>query len=210
MVGQKAEGSPIRIIVEATAFFLSGLFLIDSSIYRFPVSDVYTQFERVTYILTIDSWDTLFIGALLALTGFVYLLSTFVSKLKVLFDKDKQYEKFLVAFLFGAVLTEIIKLIFETMDTLPLFIITIAFAALVLIVIVLKNLSVFNNIGQLFSMSCAMIAMFISAQFPYRPIIRTRWDLVPIFFIALLLLLRAAYLFLKKTKNTGGPEKATD
>jgi hypothetical protein len=202
----KKEKEPVRVVVEATAYFLSGLFLLTTTIIHVSGSDISLEIPSTNVSLAIGSWLTLFIGSLLTLTGFVYLCSTFIKPLSILFDINKQYEKYLVAFLFATVTTEVVKRIVEIRNILPLLIISIAFAVLILVVIVIKSLSVFNNISQLVSMSCAMVAMGIFAVFSSYPL-SIRWDLFTILVITLLLLLRAASLFYKKPKEINDTTK---
>jgi hypothetical protein len=201
MPEKKTEEAPIKIIAESAAFFLAGLFLITTTIVHVSGSNISIEIPSSTVTLAIGSWLTLFIGSLLALVGFLYLGSTFIKGLNNLFDKDKPYEKWLTAFLFATVVTEVIKRVFEIKDVLPLFIVTLIFAILVIAVIIIKSLSVFKNIGQLISMSCAMIAMGIFAIFSSYPL-SIRWDIFTIFLITLLLLLRAGSLFYKKPKES--------
>jgi len=206
MIEQKTDEAPIRIVVEATAFFLSGLFLITTTIVHVSGSNVSIEIPSSNITLAIGSWLTLFIGSLLTITGFLYLGSTFVKALSSLFDKNKQYEKYLVAFLFATVVTEVVKRIIEIKDIKPLFFITLAFAILIIVVIIVKSLSVFKNIGQLISMSLAMVAMGIFTVFSSYPL-SIRWDLFTILLITLLLLLRAASLFYKKPKEINDTTK---
>jgi cell surface protein SprA len=116
MADQKTDEAPFRTIVEAAAYFLSGLFLITTTIIHVSGTDVSIEIPNTTVTLAIGSWLTLFIGSLLALTGFLYLSSTIISPLKVLFDKKAKFEKWIFAFLFATVMTEVIKKVFELYD----------------------------------------------------------------------------------------------
>jgi hypothetical protein len=197
---QKIEKAPIRIIVEATAYFLAGLYLITTTIVHVSGLEISLEIPDSNVTLAIGSWLTLFIGSVLTLTGFLLLFSTLIKRLSTILDKNNLFEKWLVAFLFATVVTEVVKRIIEISNVKPLFYISIAFGILIFIVIVVKSLPVFKNVGQLISMSIAMLTMGVFTIFSSYPL-NIRWDLFTIFMITLLLLLRAAAIFYKKPKE---------
>lgn len=191
------DKSPLRFIVEGTAYFLSGIFVLTTVIVHVSGNDVSIGIPNSNVVIAFGSYLTVFIGSVLTLTGFVYLFAELREKLK---NTLLKYQKWLFAFLFATTSTQVIKVIFElwNWNIKPLFFVSIAFAVLLCIVVIAKSRLVFWNVDQL-------IAMGIFSIFKPEPT-EIRWDLLIIFLITLLLLLRAFVVYKRKNEDDHADE----
>ena len=198
------DKSPLRFIVEGTAYFLSGIFVLTIMIVHISGNDVSIGIPNSNVVIAIGSYLTVFIGSVLTLTGFVYLFAELREKLK---NTLLKYQKWLFAFLFATTSTQVIKVIFElwNWNIKPLFFVSIAFAVLLCIVVIAKSRLVFWNVGQLIAMGIAILVMGIFSIFKPEPT-EIRWDLLIIFLITLLLLLRAFVMYKRKNEDDHADE----
>ena len=189
--------SPLKFVVEATAYFLAGVFVIATVILEVRGNEVTAGIPDSNVVVAVSSYLTLFIGSLLTLAGFIYLLAGVVKRLG---EGLLRCERWLTAFLFVTTSVQVLKVIIDVRSIRAMFFVSIAFAVLLCVVVVVRSRSVLRSVDQLISLGVAMLVMGIVSLFRPEPI-EVRLDLMIIFVITAVLLVRAFVIYKRENKH---------